>query len=180
MRSSAKVRLPRCGKQASRPRAMSWEREDSRDVRSSASSAVTGRCWITPEAVTSVSQPLRSRKEKPARFGVRDRIHAGGAARGRHMRTAPLAHSRSDGGRPTVEMTDSVSGVVPPPAGECLPVAAADSRARTRRLDAKRDRATLDRHSVRGCRGSAKAARGSDGGTGGPARRDGRGSPQPQ
>jgi hypothetical protein len=61
MRSSARTRHPRCGKQASRPRAMSWERSRSLATCDRALPArVTGRCWITPEAVMSLRWPLRT------------------------------------------------------------------------------------------------------------------------
>src|ERR1039458_5059204 len=50
MRSSATARLPRCGNQASRPRAMSWERSRTLATCDRALPArVTARCWITPE-----------------------------------------------------------------------------------------------------------------------------------
>jgi hypothetical protein len=57
---SAKARLPRCGNQASRPRAMSWEGSRNFATCDRALPArVTGRCWITPGAVTPERLPLR-------------------------------------------------------------------------------------------------------------------------
>jgi hypothetical protein len=82
MRSSAGARLPRCGNQASRPYAMSWE--GSRNLATcdrALPARVNGHCWITPIPVSPVRSPLRTRSSsvvvgRDARFP--DRVLAAG------------------------------------------------------------------------------------------------------